>query len=142
MKDKVSIMKIYQPKIGTRLIVSLIILFSIFLYFAISETNWIGMVLSALVTLFIVYLFSSILYIINGTALELKCGCLYNRTIDIRKIRKVSTIYDYSVSPAAAVKKLFIYYNENESVAISPVDKKGFLNELSRINPAIEIETE
>lgn len=132
-------MKKFNSKPGLELIIPVAALLGIFLYLSISESNWAGTILTSLAIAFFIYLLSTTRYIIAGKKLEIKCGIFYDRFIDIYRIKKITDVTDYFAAPATSVKRLEIYFDEINSVEISPDDRNGFITSLLNINPAIKI---
>ena len=85
------------------------------------------------------FLCLQIKYKIDGENLNISCGIFGNQNIDINTIIKISETNDVSSSPAASIDRLEIRYNENETVLVSPKNKKGFIMNLLEINPNIEV---
>jgi hypothetical protein len=78
-------------------------------------------------------------YTIDSNKLTIKCGFLYNKTIDIKTIKKITETNNPLSSPAASLDRLEIAYGKNDSILISPKQKSEFINDIKRINPGIEI---
>ncbi len=100
---------------------------------------WIGILILFLVALFLIINFNSIRYIIDGERLIVKGFPFYNRSIPISKITKIKETNNPLSSPAASMDRLEIRYNKYDSVILSPRDKKGFIDELLKINAKIEV---
>lgn len=98
--------------------------------------------MSLLIIFFFGHVILSTYYIISSKKLRIKSSIFYDRTIDIMTIKKVSEISDIFSSPATSMKKLLIKFNDNESVAISPVDKLNFIKDLKEINQTIQFDLE
>jgi hypothetical protein len=132
-------MKTYKSKIGFELIIPLSIIFGWMLYDGIINEK-LNMILIALaVIVFVSHMFYTTEYIISNETLRIKCGFLINTAVNIKDIRKISETYNIMSSPAASLDRLEIIYN-NESILISPKDKKDFVGTLKAINPNIETE--
>ena len=132
-------MKVYKSKIGIELVVPISVLFSWIIYTSVIEKKWMGLFIIILTSVFICYTFLSIKYTIEKENLNIKCGFLINRNIDIKTIQKVSETYNPLSSPAGSIDRLEIVYNTFDSIFISPKDKKAFIEDLKRISPSIEI---
>lgn len=131
-------MKTYKSKIGLELIIPLAIIFGWMLYDGIINRK-LNMILIAFVAItFICHMFYTTEYSIDKESLRIKCGFFINTVVDINSIRKISESHNIISSPAASLDQLEILYN-NESVLISPKDKKDFLDTLKTINPNIEV---
>lgn len=81
-------------------------------------------------------------YQIEDRVLRIKSGFLFNKTITIESIRKITSTKSALSSPATSPARLEIMYNKNDSIIISPKDKAGFINELKKIKPDIEFDQE
>jgi len=132
-------MKIYKSKLGLELIIPISILLGSGLYFSFMDKKWNSLFILSIVILFISYIFLSIKYTIEKENLNIKCGFLIKKNIDIKKIKKISETYNPLSSPAASIDRLEIVYNKFDSILISPKDKKTFIDDLRKINPSIEV---
>jgi hypothetical protein len=132
-------LKIYKSKLGLELIIPISILFASMIYTLAIKNNWLGLVIILLTSLFICYIFLSIKYTIEKENLNIKCGFLINKNIDIKTIIKISETYNPLSSPAASIDRLEIVYNKFDSILISPKDKKAFIEDLIKISPTIEV---
>jgi hypothetical protein len=133
--------KKFKSKIGLELLIPLGIVFGIL--FILSITNnpgWPALVMLCLLFLFVVHLFMTTYYVINGNKLTIKCGFLYNKTIDITTINKISETNNPLSSPATSIDRLELTYGKFDSVLISPKQKKEFINAMIAINSGIEVQ--
>ena len=87
---------------------------------------------------FILYLFLSTDYTIDKGKLKIKTGFVYNKYLDIEKIKLITETNNPISAPAASFDRIEIHYGEFSSVIISPKDKIGFIKELMKINPNID----
>jgi len=102
---------------------------------------WGSVLFVSLVMFFVIYMFLSTNYTItNDKKLIVKAGFLINRTIDVNAIKKITSTRNPIASPAASFDRLLISYNKFDSIIISPKNKKEFIEELRRMNPAINVE--
>lgn len=132
--------KTYKSKIGLELAIPLVLVFGTVLTLTISqEPSWIGIVIFLPVILFVVHMFMTTEYTIDNDKLTVKCGFLYNKTIDIKSIRKITETNNPLSSPATSLDRLEINYRKFDSVLISPKQKSEFINEIKRLNPNIEV---
>jgi hypothetical protein len=74
---------------------------------------------------------------VNDT-LKVKCGFLVNQTIPVQSIIKIVPTNTIFSAPALSFDRLEIFYNNYDSVVISPENKEEFIAELQNINPAIK----
>lgn len=131
-------MKIFKSKIDWWF--GLILVYPIFLSItALLEGEWIGLLGLTGVVGFILILSKTTQYIINENQLIVKSTSVVNERIDISKITKVEKSNSILSSPALSLDRLLVRYNKYDEVLISPKEKKEFIEELLKINPAIEI---
>ncbi|WP_460667166.1 PH domain-containing protein [Larkinella knui] len=100
---------------------------------------WPGIFIMLAVVAFIVHLFLTTSYTIQDGKLEVKSGFLYQSTIAIGSIRQIRETRSPLSSPATSLDRLEIVYNRYDSVILSPKDKQGFIHDLLRLNPSIEV---
>lgn len=105
----------------------------------ISPPLWLGLGIILLCIAFLAYLFLTTYYVIDGNMLRIKSGFLINKNIDIDSIRTITESNNPIGAPAASLDRLEICFNKNGSILISPNNKSGFIEEITRINPQIEI---
>lgn len=131
--------KTYPSKIGWGILLplaSIILISSISMVLA---KAWLGLGINLVVLAFIAHLFSTTYYTIEGNQLLVKSGFLFQASIDILSITKISETNNFISSPALSLDRLEIRYQPRNSVIISPKDKQGFLEHLLQINPNISI---
>lgn len=122
------------------LVVPLVLIFGTVLVLIINEKpNWIAIAILLPVILFVVHMFLTTKYTIEGDKLVIKCGFLYHKTIDINTIRRIAETNNLLSSPATSLDRLEILYGKFDSVLISPRRKAEFINDIKRINPGIEV---
>lgn len=132
--------KIYKSKIGLELVIPLILLLGSGLFFEITkDKNQITIGILIFVILFIIHLFMTTNYTIQGNSLTIKSGFLFNKTIDIKTINKISETNNFISSPATSLDRIEINYGKFDSIIISPKQKKQFIAEIILINPSIEV---
>jgi len=101
-----------------------------------------GLLIVSGVAIFIIHMFSTTNYWINGKNLKIKCGLFTNISIGIDTLRRISETNNPISSPAASFDRLELKYQKNsriETILISPKDKDGFINMVTAINPEIEV---
>lgn len=131
-------MKVFKSKIDWWF--GLILVYPIFLSIkAMLEGEWIGLLGLTGVVGFILILSKTTQYIINENQLVVKSTWIVNERIDISKITKIEKSNSILSSPALSLDRLLVRYNKYDEVLISPRDKTEFIDELLKINPAIEI---
>ena len=77
-------------------------------------------------------------YTISNNILKIKSGFLLNRSIPIESIKKIVPCHTILSAPALSFDRLEVFYNQYDSVVISPENKDDFIADLQKINPAIE----
>lgn len=132
-------MTTYQSKIGLELTIPFSILIGGIGAAMIYEKDWINVAILLMISLFIVHMLTTTYYQINGDTLIIRCGFLYNKSLKIESIKKIIETRNPISSPAASLDRLELVYNTFDSVLVSPKDKMGFINELLRLKPGIEV---
>ena len=132
--------KVYKSKIGLELVIPLIIVFGAILFLAVTEEpNFVGFGILLLVMIFVIHMFMTTNYTIDGGNLKIKCGFFFNETIDIKTIKKISETNNALSSPATSLDRIEINYGKFDSVIISPKLKKEFIDEIIAINSSVEV---
>ncbi len=132
--------KIYSSKIGLELVIPLVLIFGTVLVLSLSEKpSWIGIAILLPVILFVFHMFLTTNYTIASDKLIIKGGLLFNKTIDIKTIKKITETNNLSGSPATSLDRLEIKYGKFDSIVISPKHKTEFINDIKRLNPNIEV---
>ena len=101
-----------------------------------------GLLIVSGVAIFIIHMFSTTNYRIDGKNLKIKCGLFTNILVDIDTLRRISETNNPISSPATSLDRLELKYQKNnkiETVLISPKDKEGFIKMVTAINPKIEV---
>lgn len=132
--------KIFKSKIGLEFIIPLIIAFGAVLFLTTKgEMIWLGIAILAPVLLFVVHIFMNTNYTVDGNSLKIKCGFLFNKSIDIQQIKKISETNNPLGSPAVSLDRLEIVYGKFDNVIISPKHKNEFIETIVLLNPDIEV---
>jgi len=134
-----SMTKKYKSKIGFGIVLFLAIVIGTTSALMIIQHAWAGLVINIVVIGFIVYLFSTTYYLINDTHLIVKSGFLVNISMPIERIKMIEETTNPLSAPATSLDRIAIYYNETDSVIISPKEKTDFINHLIQINEKIEV---
>src|SRR5690606_28527769 len=91
-------------------------------------------------TVLCLQLFLATCYAIDRDMLTIHGGWLYKRKkIPVASIRKIEKTRTFISAPAPSLDRLEIFYNRFDSIVISPEDKAGFIEELTKLNPRIEV---
>ena len=131
---------VYKSKIGLELVIPLVLVLGTVLFLSTSEKpSWLGLAILSPVILFIVHMFMTTYYLIKGNTLIVKSGFLFNKNIDILTIKKISETNNPLSSPATSMDRIEITFGKNQSVIISPKNKREFINEIISLNPKIEV---
>ena len=77
---------------------------------------------------------------IDGNSLIIKSGFLVSKEININRIKKISETNNPLSAPAASFGRLEMTYDEYGRILISPKDKSGFLDYITRLNPQIKVQ--
>ena len=131
--------KIYTSKISPGIVLFLVIVLVGVSALMIIGRIWVGLVFNLLIAGFVVYVMTGFSYTIDGINLLIKGGFRWKATIAISTISKIVETNNPISSPAASLDRLAIHYNGRNAVMISPKDKKSFVEDLLKINPAIEV---
>lgn len=100
--------------------------------------QWNGLYILLPVTIFIVYVFLSIHYLVGENVPIVKSAFGMKTTVTINSIRKIKETNNPISSPAASLDRIEVFYGK-QSVIISPKQKTEFINHLLSINPRIEV---
>ncbi len=103
---------------------------------------WPLVILIALVTASILYLYVSTIYEFTEEKLMIRSGIFYSKEIYIRSIKTIRETTNYLASPALSKDRLEIFFNRYERVLISPDGKKDFISRIVQLNPKIKVSSE
>ena len=131
--------KVYKSKISPGITLFLVIVLGGVSALMIIGRIWVGLAFNLLIAGFVVYVMTGFSYTIDGVNLIIKGGFRWKANIDIKTIAKIVETNNPISSPAASLDRLAIHYNGRNAVMISPKDKKSFVEDLLKINPAIEV---
>ncbi len=132
-------MKSYRSKIDTWLIVLLTIVFGIPILNAIYNQIWALLLIFLPVFLLIIYMFSTLKYIIDGDFLIIKFGFYTHSKININEIKSIEKSNNPLNSPASSLDRLSIKYNKYDEVLVSPKEKQNFIKDLLCVNAGIVV---
>lgn len=128
-------MKIYESKIDWWLIVLVFGALLSPIYYGIIENDYLIVVVFAVISIAVFFLFRAIKYKIDNTNL-----IIGSSKIDVNSIRKIYKTKNPLSSPALSIDRIAIVYNKYDEVLISPKDKKGFVDAILQINSNIIVE--
>ncbi len=130
---------VFKSKVGPEILIPILVVQGAVTLLFLSEGLWVVAGLLAVLTFFLVYLLSSIRYVIQDGKLVILGGFFYRREIEIGAITKVSKSSNPLSSPAASLDRLVIRYGKSKSILVSPKDKASFAETLLKVNPSIEL---
>ncbi len=129
----------YKSKIGYALVIPIVLILGTTFLVMAYHRIWPGAAVILVTSVFVVHVFATTGYQIDGKQLRIKSSFIVNKHIDIQTIRKISRSNNFISSPATSLDRLELCYNKFDSILISPEDKEGFIRELKAINPNIEV---
>ncbi|RYF98126.1 MAG: hypothetical protein EOO02_19540, partial [Chitinophagaceae bacterium] len=134
-------MTTFKSKQGLELSIPLSIFLGITVAIAYKNQIWTTLVIVGIVIAFIVYVFVTTYYQVNGNFLRVKCGFIIDKDVDIRSIFSIRETYIPLSAPATSLDRLELKFNKGkDSVLVSPEDKKGFIAALLAVNPNIVVD--
>ncbi len=135
-------MTTFRSKLGREIIIPIAIILVGLGSLMVYQKIWEGLTVIACVGIFIIFIFSTTYYQIDGRILKIRCGISYILKIDIDTIRRMSETNNPISSPAFSLDRLEIKYQKEQkidTIMISPKDKDGFIKLITQLNPTIEI---
>lgn len=130
----------YNSAVSTWLVIVLVISLGLPLAATLYQQDWITSSILLATNAFVVHLFLNTYYVIDGEELRIKAGFLYTVKINIHDIKRIEKSNSLLSSPALSISdRIEIFYGKFDSVLISPKDRKGFVEELLRVNGGIEV---
>ena len=133
-------MTTYKSKHEFVLIIPLVIILGAFGFIMVYHKVWPGLFIMIVIASLVVHMFLTTYYQIEGRALKIKSGFLFNKTVAIDSIRKITAAKSPLGSPSTTPGRLEINYNKSDTIIISPKDRSGFLDEIKKIKPDIEFD--
>jgi hypothetical protein len=132
-------MKKYKSKIDLWLVVLLSVVFGVIIISLMINKVWIGLAIMLIPSVFVLNMFTSTFYTLDGYELIIKCGLLYKVVVPINDIKRIRESNDLISSPALSIDRLEIQYGKFETVLISPKEKFSFIDAVKTLKPDIEI---
>lgn len=132
-------MTIYRSKISVGIVAPVILITGAILVISLIGSDWIVLLIVLTIVLFVVHLFFTIYYVVDGSILKIKSGFLYNKELSIHSIVKLVETTSPLSAPAISLDRLEVFYNRFDSVVISPENKTDFIKHLCDINPKIMV---
>ncbi|MEO8238057.1 MAG: PH domain-containing protein [Flavobacterium sp.] len=132
-------MEKFKSKIDLWLILFLSVIFGGIVIKLIYDEIWGVLIFILFIAAFIIHMFSTTFYIIEGEKLIINCGFLINISINIETVKKISETNNVMSSPALSLDRFEIFYNKFDTIMVSPKDKTRFIEAIQKINPQVEI---
>ena len=132
-------MSYFKSKIGPELAIPVAVLMFTGLILSSAGNNWIGVVIIFLAMIFMLHVFLTTWYEINGNILKIKCGFLIDKEVNIEDIVSIKETFNPLSAPATSLDRLEIKLTGKDSILVSPKDKPGFIRELVKVKPGIKI---
>lgn len=94
-----------------------------------------------IITLLLAILWFGTRYVISGNYLIIRIGPINFSKIDIKTITSIADAKgNLMSSPANSFDRILVKYGELEEVLLSPKNRKGFIDELIKVNTLIKID--
>jgi len=127
---------VYKSKIGPPIIFPLCTVGGMFIAMVITRA-WPAVLIMGVLILVLIHTYFNTYYTIAGNELKVRYGFIINKTIDIGSIKKLVPTRDMRSAPALSTDRVEIFYNQYDSVLISPEDQAEFIERLKVINGEI-----
>jgi len=127
---------VYKSKIGPPIIFPLCTVGGMFIAMIITRA-WPAVLIMGVLILVLIHTYFNTYYTIAGNELKVRYGFIINKTIDIGSIKKLVPTRDMRSAPALSTDRVEIFYNQYDSVLISPEDQAEFIERLKVINGEI-----
>ncbi|PWL38873.1 hypothetical protein DKG77_11590 [Flagellimonas aquimarina] len=133
-------MKKYPSKISYGLLLLVLIIPIATVFPLISSQRWFPVGVNIFIVVFMLWVFFNLYYIIDEGVLSIKLGFVAFKRIDIQSIKMIAETSSLISAPAASLDRLEIIYNKHNGIIISPKDKSGFIEHITKANPRIVIQ--
>jgi len=128
----------YRSTVEWLILIPLGLILSALLVYMIWNAIWIGVIGTAIFSLFLVYIYMDTSYeLTSDQKLKIKSGFLYHKEIYIKSIKKIRPTRNHIASPALSGDRIEIQFNRYERVLISPGERARFIDRLKKVNPSI-----
>jgi len=132
--------KVYPSKIGPGIVGFIVLVLGIVVWLMMQEKpSWPCMVILLPVTVFVVHMFLTTNYTIEGNWLTVRSGFLYKNSIDIRTIHKIKTTSSIQSAPAVSLDRIEITYGKRAYIIISPRFRDAFIADILAVNAEITV---
>lgn len=122
--------RVFKSKVDTLLVALILLVFAPIILLLLTDFSLMALIIVALTLLFTMSLLFGIRYVIDDNKLIVKCSFLFSQEYDIRKIKSIKSTHTFLSAPAASLDRLEIDFG-NDSVVVSPKDKKAFVDLIS-----------
>src|SRR5687768_7708340 len=109
-------MSLFKSKVGPELAIPVAIVLFAGLMLSSASGNWIGVVIIFLVMLFVLHVFMTTHYEINGRLLKIRCGFLINKDVEIDTIVSLKETLNPLSAPATSLDRLEIKLQGKDSI--------------------------
>ena len=132
-------MSTYPSRPAIRYILPLVIILAGFGFIVVYNRVWFGLAIIIILASLIIHMVLTTYYQIDGRVLRIKSGFLFNKAIAIESIRKIAGTKGNLNTQSISTGRIEIMYNKSDSIILSPKDITGFIDELVKANPGIEL---
>ena len=92
-----------------------------------------------LLEIILLYFLLTFRYVTDNNTVKIQYGFLNVKSIDIQNIQKIIIQDKQKVEPKITPLRIEIQYDKTNKIVVSPKDTVGFVENIERINPGIEI---
>lgn len=132
-------MKKYPSKISYGLLSIILIVLTGSTIPLVTPPIWLGLIINFLLLLFVIYIFSTTYYLVDGRFLIVKSGFIINKKIDINMVKSIKETSSLISAPALSFDRLEVNWGKYTGIVISPREKHEFIEHMTSINPQIDV---
>ena len=92
-----------------------------------------------LLEIILLYFLLTFRYVTDNNTVQIQYGFLNVKSIDIQNIQKIIIQDKQKGEPKITPLRIEIQYDKTKKIEVSPKDTVGFVENIERINPGIEI---
>ena len=92
-----------------------------------------------LLEIILLYFLLTFRYVTDNNTVKIQYGFLNVKSIDIQNIQKIIIQDKQKGEPKITTLRIAIQYDKTNKIVVSPKDTVGFVENIERINPGIEI---
>ena len=130
----------YKGKKVTQLMIITFAVFVAFIILFIKKASIFSFIPYCLVEILALYFLLNFNYVINNQFFEIKYGFIKTYKIPIQQIQKLVVLDKEKGASANSLHQILVVTSSNQKKIISPVEAIGFIENLKRLNPSIEIQ--